>query len=167
MSRGRISVVTLLVVLPVLLFAIFVWLNWSPLRVITAAEGQWLQLRVGGGKMIETRLGELLIATFGFGALMGVLAALASVGGRLGVLRSSNEALQQDRRKLSAANRALEAALPVLRERYDEIIGGLDPHRRLMEQPADDIVAGGVDIRQIAREEAAAEQARRGAGSRS
>ncbi len=127
MRAGRLSLPSLFVILPVLVFVVLVWVNWGPVKTVGEGAEQVLRVRIGGGLAVEATLAHLLMGTFCFGLLMGLLAAFIAISRRLTELAEQIEALQHDKRRLGAANRALEAALPVLRERYDQAIGALDP----------------------------------------
>lgn len=154
MKRARISLASLLVVVPVMVFAVLLWINWGPLE--TRGEGleRLIRFRLGGGRSLLATLPELLAGTFITGAVVGLLAGLIAFAGRRAELRARIEELAADRRKLAAANRALEAALPVLRERYDAAIGGLDPQANALNEPIGE-AADEVSLHELVRQEAA------------
>ena len=184
MNRARRSLSSLVIAIPVFAFAIFCWLNWQPLRVVSAPDsnishrqtsiGEPVQefadaelwLEVGGGHALRARLGWLLVGTFALAAFIGVLTAVVARGPGLAVMRAELERLRADKRKLSAANRALEAALPVLRERYDQAIGGMDPPSvtpgsSVLNEPIGEAEVDDADLKLLALEEATARSRQR------
>lgn len=157
MKRPRISVAALFVVIPTLLFAALVWMNWTPLETVEVSGQELLRVRVGLGRSLYAGLGEVVAATFVLGALLGVLAAWVSGSGRRADVRDKVTTLTADNRKLAAANRALEAALPVLRQGYDEALG-LDPAANAVNTPLGDEDVDRVSIDQLALEDATRRQ---------
>jgi len=177
MNRARRSLSSLVIAIPVLAFALFCWLNWQPLRVVSSPDGAighrqtsigepvieladaelWLQ--IGGGHALRARLGWLLLGTFAFAALVGILTMAVASGPSQAARRTELEALRVDKRRLAAANRALEAALPVLRERYDQALGGLEPPplapgSSVLNEPIGEADVDQADLKLLALEEA-------------
>jgi len=185
MNRARRSLSSLVVAIPVLAFGLFLWLNWQPLRVVSTPDSQvnhrqtaigepvieladaelWLQ--VGGGHALRARLGWLLLGVFAFAAVVGILTMAAATGPGKAAMRAELETLRADKRKLAAANRALEAALPVLRERYDQALAAseprpLEPSSSVLNEPIGDDEVDEADLKLLALEEATVqERARR------
>jgi hypothetical protein len=177
MNRARRGLSSLVIAIPVLAFALFCWLNWQPLRVVSSPGGTishrqtslgepvqefadaelWLQ--IGGGHALRARLGWLLLGTFALAAIIGVLTALAATGPGNAATRDELERLRAEKRKLAAANRALEAALPVLRERYDQALGGmeppsLEPGSSVLREPIGEPEVDEADLKLLALEDA-------------
>lgn len=186
MNRARRSLSSLVVAIPVLAFALFCWLNWQPLRVVSSPDGAvghrqtaigepvieladaelWLQ--IGGGHALRARLGWLLLGTFAFAAAVGILTMAVAGGPGKAAMRAELETLRADKRRLAAANRALEAALPVLRERYDQALATasprptLDPSSSVLTEPIGDDDVDQADLKLLALEDATLrERARR------
>lgn len=155
MRRFVTALATLLMVLAVGAFAIFVWLN-----------GKWtitLELRAGEPH-VTLSLSLLLSVAFVFGVVIGLCAMLLTFSTWRYGWRDTIERLSADNHKLKAANRALEGALPVLREGYDETIGAFAAEPALRPtyplDHADAPEAAGVSIDELAAADAAARQAR-------
>lgn len=85
-------------------------------------------------------------------------------------MRAELEALRSDKHRLGAANRALEAALPVLRERYDAALAGqaapvtLEPGSSVLNEPIGDAATDAAEVGQMLLEDANATSRRRGRG---
>jgi hypothetical protein len=104
-------------------------------------------------------LGWLLLSTFALAAAIGVLTAIVARGPGIAAMREELVRLRDERRKLAAANRALEAALPVLRERYDQALGGLEPPSlepgsSVLNEPIGESDADEADLKLLALEDA-------------
>jgi hypothetical protein len=165
MKRLWQGVATLFVVVPTALFGVFLWFNWGTAVVFPTDDPRLIKLVLPLNHYLQTGVAEALFGAFVFGAFMGVLFTLITFAAGGLAARETISALQADKRRLAAANRALEAAVPALRERFDEAIGAFDPHDAALTSPIgaaasqDDDPTAGVDIQQLAIEDA---QRRRG-----
>jgi len=159
MKRLWTGMATLLVVAPVALFVVVLWFNWGKAVSLPVADPRVLALDLPGNNHLFATLPEMLGAVFGFGALIGALAAIITFAALGRTWRATIESQRRDNARLAAANRALEGALPVLREGYDQAIGAIDPIVPSptpvgVAEPLDDDVAAGVDLQQLAIEDA-------------
>lgn len=153
MRRWFVALATLVMVVAVATFVLFVWTNarWTISLEVRAGEAP-----------VEMSIGVLLGATFVFGALIGVLATVLTFSAWRWEWLDTIERLSRERRKLAAANRALEAALPVLRERYDVALGvAVPPAPEPVVVEADSPEAATLRIDDLAREDAEQRLARR------
>jgi hypothetical protein len=154
MKRLMSAVATLLVIAPVALFAVFLWFNWGRPVLLPGDDPRIIRLLLPLNRAVETGVPEALGGAFAFGVLMGVLATALSVATRSQAWRGTLEQLERDKLRLAAANRALQAALPTLREGFDAAIGADQP--AVADTPLDhgDAVAEPVDLQQLALEDA-------------
>jgi hypothetical protein len=167
MKRLWSAAATLLVVIPVALFAVFVWWNWGRPVEFPTDDPRFIKLLLPLYKAVWTGVPEALAGCFVFGCAMGVLATLTSFAARNRAWRDTISELKAERTKLAAANRALGAAVPVLRQRFDEAIGVFDDVEPPVPAatgvgaaaPGEDDLAAGVDIHQLAIEDARARRA--------
>ncbi|MBI5832838.1 MAG: hypothetical protein HZB16_11105 [Armatimonadetes bacterium] len=169
MKRLGMGVATLLVVAPVALFVIVLWFNWGKAVTLPVADPRVLALELPGNNRLYATLPEMLGGVFGFGAIIGALAAIVTFASLGRTWRSTIEAQRRDNERLAAANRALEGALPVLREGFDTAIGAIDPVVPAATpigsaELLDDDVAAGVDLQKLAIEDAQRRRADRRRG---
>ena len=146
----------MIVVVPVLVYALLVLFNWGPREILTEGHTQWVKVHIGLGYTLDAQIAELVGATLFFGLAVGALAMFVASSRRWAEHAAQIERLTADNRRLGAATRAMEAALPVLRERYDQATGATGPAPAASDDPADH-----VSIAQLALEDAAAKRAAR------
>ncbi len=159
MKRLGMGVATLLVVAPVALFVVVLWFNWGKAVTLPVADPRVLALDLPGNNRLLATLPEMLGAVFGFGALIGALAAIITFASLGRNWRTTIESQRRDNERLAAANRALEGALPVLREGFDQALGAVDAPMPAdtgigAETPEADDISAGVDLQQLAIEDA-------------
>ncbi|MBI2301570.1 MAG: hypothetical protein HYU66_21925 [Armatimonadetes bacterium] len=154
MRRVVPALITLLMVVAVAAFGVFLW--QIALTSITIEPRR-------GETPVQMSISLLLGLTFLFGAAMGLIATVLTLSTWRYGWRDTIERLSQHNRKLAAANRALEAALPVLRESYDTTLGTLPvgPAARMAVVEAERDEAVSVSIDDLAREDALARHAGR------
>lgn len=161
--KGKSPLAALIVILPVVLFGAVLAMNWGSIRIVPEGGEDVIHLSLGFDRALRATLPALLFGTLVYGLVVGALAALVALRGRLLDLRRALADTSHDNARLQAANRALEAALPVLREKYDAAIGALGPEPPLVTEPLDD-PADQVSLAALARDEAEARrQARQAA----
>lgn len=126
MRRVLAGLATVLVLLPVVAFIIILWFNWGRPLVVAPTDPTALGLELPGNHQLRAGLPEMLGLVFIFGALIGVLATVLSFAGMGRNWRGVIDQQRHDNQRLAAANRALEGAVPVLREGYDRALGAMD-----------------------------------------
>lgn len=127
MRRFVIPALSLLLFVVTVAFGLYAWFHWRENQIV---ELLWLW-----GQHLELSPGQLMVNCFAVGAGVGITASILTFGASAVRWRETNEKLRGDQRRLAAANRALEAALPVLREKYDRAIGALDPSIHALHEP--------------------------------